>query len=177
LCGIEVDTQSFKLRGEKKMDRRAMMLSLLGGAAVVLGLDRTTPAEASVDVNVTVPVSDTLSNPCVPELVDISGDLHTLIHSTVDNAGGTSFDLHISFQGSGIGESSGVEYVSSSTFQDSTYVAAGGFPTEHTVDSQLKLISQGPLDNFLMTARMHMTINANDNITADVLSVTGVCQG
>src|SRR2546428_4157400 len=72
-------------------------------------------ARAAVIENIAMPITVSVFVPCanggIGEVVTLTGDLHVLIHETVDSNGGFHLDLHFQPQGvSGIGAPSGDKY-------------------------------------------------------------------
>src|SRR5213592_1520899 len=85
---------------------------LLAVPLAVLGIG-IQPAAAANVVNVTfhVPVS-VQENPCVPEFINLNGDIHIVMTSTDDNNGGYHEVNQLNSNFSGVGLLTGVKYVS-----------------------------------------------------------------
>jgi hypothetical protein len=97
--------------------------------------------------------------------VTLTGDLHVLIHETIDSSGGYHFDAHFQPQGiSGIGATSGAKYqgTGETSFR---FNVPGPPPFEQSFVNNFKIIGQGPGNNFLIHENMHITVNANGDLT------------
>lgn len=140
--------------------------------SVSLGLLFSAPVKAQASantLNTTVPFMDTFLVPCANggagELVDLSGDLHVLFHTTVNGNNGRLYQ-HFQPQGvSGVGETTGDTYHAVGITQLSVNFKAGSdFVT--TFVNNFRLIGQGPGNNFQVHENFHITVNANGDITA-----------
>ena len=147
-----------------------MMHFKFAGIAVLLGMAWTVPALAqatTTTTNTTVPISDTFTNAFCPaaEPVAISGEVHSLIHTTIDAGGGFHITIHFNNQGvSGTGVTTGAQYqlTEQLTFHFNT---RGPFPQEVAQVNRLVLSGQGPSNNMLGKFTVHVTINANGETT------------
>jgi hypothetical protein len=130
---------------------------------------------AAVTSNTTVPFSDLVFVPCANggagEFVQITGDVHELLITTTNNGGGVHVKFHYQPQGlTGVGLVTGDTYRATGVTQGETNVAAG---TETTFINNFRLIGPGPGNNLLIHETVHLTVNANGDVTAthDNLSV------
>ena len=127
-------------------------------------------AAAGVFLNLDIPVSGMVLNPCNGETVTFSGiDHFTFI---IDGTGGLI--LHDNVHVTAIG-SLGNSYVGNTTdiFQEGDR----GKPAESTDVSTMRLISNGSAPNFEMDQVIHVTVNPNGNVTADAGHFTSNCRG
>jgi hypothetical protein len=98
------------------------------------------------------------------EIVDFSGTLHDLFHVTIN---GNKFILKFHDQPQGIfgvGETTGDKYKATGVTQETTTSGTVGF-TDSFVNN-FKIIGQGPGNNFLIHENVHVTVNANNTLTA-----------
>jgi hypothetical protein len=149
---------------------------LLG--ALVLGLTgwlipATATASGAQIQNESV-VGDVLVNPCNGESVTItSGTFQIVTHDTATSSGG--FHLNVA------GNAHGVKGVGTS---GASYQAPGGFWVEmnatpgaqvSTEVGFLALIGQGGAPNFRDGGVLHVTVDANGNVTASIDQHTQTC--
>ncbi len=155
-------------------------LLLLPAALLVVATSFPAPAPAlaQTTVNITLSVPATvIQNPCSPEAVVLSGDLHLVIHVTEDNRGGYHMEVETNTEGlSGTGLTTGVSYRASETTGDSWY-AGVPFPSVYTSTKDTELLSQGDTDNFLMHFDLHVTVNADGVLSALVDNLRAGCYG
>lgn len=142
-------------------------------ALAIVGLVVQTPTRAAVIVNTQVPFTLTVATTCFPEIVVLTGSTHILQTSEVDDNGGIHFKSQLQSQGiSGIGMITGVKYQGMSLRQ--THTIDHSTPAlETTLMLDIRVIGQGSANNFLLHVTMHMTINANGEVTANVVN-TGI---
>jgi hypothetical protein len=160
------------------MHRRIFTPALLLACSLALAVSVATPraaAQAStITDNQTVPI-DFIATACDGETVTITGESHVVVHATLTPAGTTNFVTHIQFQLSGV-SASGVRYEANETVNTTSTSGAGGSTTFNTV-GQLHLISQGGADNLVVRTTIHVTVNANGEITATSFEFTTDCNG
>jgi hypothetical protein len=145
------------------------------GIAVLLLLAASTAAGDMISRDVNLPISVTLPNPCTGELTYFSGSAH--ISSTITtNANSVHLKTHFNVQGLiGVGESSGIRYVGSEAFNEE-FNASGRSHAETTVTDAFKAISQGASPNLIVHTLLHITANANGEITANFAISDLVCR-
>jgi hypothetical protein len=152
-------------------------LLLLG----VMGTVHTTSTHAAatiVTTSIDSPIS--LVVPCAlqaaGEEVALSGSLHDLFHVTFDGAGHFHFDMHENPQGvSGVGLTSGVKYQGAGgTRFDANGTAGSRFVI--TVVNNLRIIGQGPGNNFMVHDNLHVTVNPDGTVTSSHDNVSTTCQ-
>ena len=160
------------------------VVSRLIALAVVLGLigvPGAAPALAKATTftdNVQVPINISVFVPCAAggagEVVDLSGTLHVLFHTTIDDSGGFHSKFHFQPQGvSGTGLTTGDKYQGTGVTQG-TFNCKVGF--ESTFVNNFKIIGQGPGNNFLVHENFHVTVNANGEVTAFVDNFSIECK-
>jgi len=128
----------------------------------------------------------TFWNSCVGEYVRFeSGSIqHVAARTEPDGAGGYHLFFHRNgqdFNGPGL-EWNGVELVPTGTYYTGNSVlnytenVKPPFPAEYTFTSRVRLIQQGPGPKSFVNILDHITVNADGEITADVLDVFVTCK-
>lgn len=155
--------------------RVASFAALFGAFAVAA----TTAFAQSTTVTTseTIPITDSIVNPCNGDVVTFQGNIHVTNHMTTDASGGTHLKTHVNFQNvSGTGVPSGLNYNVRTTTNE-TVNDNDGPQSEATIISMVKLISQGPAPNFFLRVVFHITVNANGTTTSTVDNTRIECQG
>jgi hypothetical protein len=116
---------------------------------------------------------------CSGETFFVFGTSNFVLHETTDAAGGVHFDEHISSQHfSGTAQPSGTRYEAPFTSETIANVrpdGGGGYVLTSIVS--FRLIGQGPDNNDLFHQTVHLTVNANGELTADTdNTLSFVCQ-
>ena len=109
------------------------------------------------------------------EDVFVSGDIHIVVHVTLDGNGGAHFDEIHNPQGvSGTGLTTGAMYrgVGGSPL-DASNVRVG---EEHTSVLNIMLIGQGPGNNLILHEKFHVTILADGTVTSFHDNVSVECK-
>ncbi|MDT7809384.1 MAG: hypothetical protein QOJ70_3197 [Acidobacteriota bacterium] len=150
------------------------LVALLVAVACATALTPTANAQASSTTeNVTVPI-DFIATSCSGETVTISGESHVVVHSTTtDNH--TTFETHIQFHLDGT-SASGTRYIANETVNSIENTSTGGAQVLNST-GQLHLISQGSADNLVVSTTIHVTVNANGQITSTTFEFTTNCNG
>jgi hypothetical protein len=133
-------------------------------------------AEATTETtNLQIPITLVAFVPCANggagELVELTGTLHVLLHTTADGRGGFHVKSHFQPQGvSGVGLTTGDKYQGTGVTQDEFHVTAG---ITETFVNNFRIIGQGPDNNYLVHENFHITITPNGDVTAlhDNLSI------
>ena len=153
------------------------MRKLLLAAVVALAL-AAVPAASSAAVvqNVRVPLAATFFDPCTGDVITFSGTIHLLVGVTPDGSGG--FHLHVADNVSdvtGVGIPSGTVYhgVGGDWFELN---ARPPFPFETTQTDVFGLISTGSTPNLVANDTLHITVNADGTVTAQVIRVSFSCR-
>ena len=136
------------------------------------------PASAALVTNTTIHVPASVqTNPCFPtDVINLSGDIHIVITTTADSAGGYTVDNHLNSQLSGLSITTGTKYVNSED-QDDEWYARPPFPAIHTHTYDFLLLSQSNTPNYVLHMTMHETVDANGVPTAVVDNFSMDCQG
>jgi len=147
---------------------------MIMGIAVMLIVFGSLQARAAVTTNDVIPFEMTVHVDCAlggaGEDVELTGELHVLIVTTVSKSGMQHTELHFQpINVSGVGETSGDKYRAVGiTRTDMTIDTSDGFPQETTAVNNFYIIGQGPGNNFMVHETFHVTINANGEVTADI---------
>jgi hypothetical protein len=135
-------------------------------------------AASTVTTNVRTPIDSLVFASCANggagEDVAVSGTLHEVFHTTVDNAGGFHVRQESNPQGlSGVGQVTGTQYqVTGGNVLELNMKAA----FEETLVNNFRVIGQGPDNNFVFHQTSHVTVNANGTVTAEHLSFQFECK-
>jgi hypothetical protein len=152
----------------------ALAASLLTLAVV---LEKPAQAQAQTITDKDRSTFDGFFISCTGEEVFIEGTMHTVAHTTIDANGERHIKFHFNIQGQGEGASSGDKYVFhsvSNSHQNFTEDNAN-----FTFLDTANLIRQGsaaPADDFKVKFLVHVTINANGEVTADVAKFEPECK-
>jgi|SRR6516164_3546133 len=130
-------------------------------------------AAASVIVNVDVPISGAVINPCNGETVTFSGVDHFTIHVTFDGAGGFHADSHDNIHITGTG-SLGNSYEGNQEDNNPFNAKVG---LESTFGLTFSEISKGSAPNFEVHILEHITVNPNGTVTVFFSNFTANCRG
>jgi hypothetical protein len=116
-----------------------------------------------------------VGNDCNGEVVFVSGELHVLMHITIDADGSAHFADHSNFDGEGIGDR-GNEYDVVVIDNDVSNISFDS-ATEATAQLRLLLIRRGAEDNFVAAGKVHFTVNSNGELTAEFADFEAECRG
>jgi hypothetical protein len=137
-------------------------------AVVACGLLAVTSASARA-VTERVPFDFVLApEEACGEAIQLSGTLLTEFSFTETSGGNVEIGFHFSPQGiTGVGLTSGATYhATGETLGTTTIRANGGF--SDTFVNNFKIIGEGSAPNFLETDVIHLTVDANGEVTASV---------
>ena len=142
----------------------------------ILALLLTAPALAEVTTNIQVPLDMYVFVPCVPEMIHITGELHILLTVTV-TPNTLHFTSHFQPMGvSGVGLTTGDKYQGTGVTRQSVNVNGVVYPYNYTYVNNFRMIGQGPGNNFMVHQNVHLTINANGEVTAQVDNLKITCK-
>jgi hypothetical protein len=170
------------MKGITTLFGRKMRLAGLAGLALAVPLLVVTtgqrPAVAANVVNVTFHVPAQVEiNPCTPgDIVNLSGDIHVVITTTVAAKGSYHVTNKLNSQLSGASILTGLKYTNS-TESEEDWFARPPFPAVHTHTYDFDLISSTGFDNYVLHMTMHETVNANGVPTATVDNFSMDCKG
>lgn len=138
-------------------------------------------ASAGVDSNVKVPFAGVVFVPCAAggagEDVLLEGVLHVLATVTIDSNGGVHATLHDQPQNvRGVGLTTGDMYRGTGVTRETINIQGDDLPYEDTLVNSFKIIGEGPGNNFLVQDVLHITVDNNGNVTADIVETFIKCQ-
>lgn len=111
------------------------------------------------------------------EFLLISGNLHIVSHQSVDANSGFHSTVHFQPQDvRGEGQTSGDIYQGTGVTRENFYLADGGLPFTRTFVNNFRMIGQGPGNNLLVHETVHLTFDANGNLTANVGNLSMECR-
>jgi hypothetical protein len=137
------------------------------------------PPAVTTTTNEIVPFSQFVFVPCANggagEIVEISGNLHILTHTTI-NGNNASLKSHFQPQGAGgVGQTTGDVYNAVGVTQDQTKISLQNGQGETTFINNFRLIGQGQAVNFQVHQNLHTTVNANGDVTSTVTNTSTEC--
>jgi len=151
--------------------------------AALLAVGTAGPAHAAVIFEGDIPIAQVIVNPCIGEPLFVTGVFHIVIRAEEDTSGGVHYGYHLNtaqqFQGE---TASGVKYVetSSGAVTVGNFNGTKGAATEETITDTSTLTRQGetaPLpDDLYQHVTIHVTVNANGAVTADVQDIRIECK-
>lgn len=110
------------------------------------------------------------------EGVKLSGDLHIFFHTTADSSGGVHSSYQFNPQGViGVGKITGDIYRATGLSRGSLFVKNGEVRNE-TENESFMLVGPGTGNNFLVHGILHITLNANGDVSAFVDNLTIECK-
>jgi hypothetical protein len=113
---------------------------------------------------------------CGGETVVVSGRLHLVMHGTISSSGHVNAVLQVNPQNiRGFGLTTGAEYLAPGMLHTVTNMN-GPAPVIETFVNNFELIGLGAAPNFVLHHNMHVTINANGDITATVDHFRAECK-
>ena len=155
------------------------MFSLTTMALLVLAFTATDAAAQAESQK--IPFAQVAFVPCADggagENVLIEGTLHILSKFSFDANGGVHVKLHFQPQGAtGTGLSTGDVYHATGVTQETLNINASGLPITNTFINSFKIIGEGPNNNLLIQETVHVTINENGELTANVVNLSAECR-
>jgi len=150
-----------------------MRIGLAGLAVGLLALAGQPAAAAGATV-VRSELSGSAQVPCAlggaGEEVLVSGTFLMVVRQETDAAGGTHFVLHANYDSLvGTGLTSGTVYHAVATEGDTShnFDPFVGPPYSFTDTRHVRFIGRGPGNDFIIAETVHVTVNANDVVTAE----------
>ena len=128
---------------------------------------------AAIIINVDIPVSGTVFNPCNGETLTFTGVDHFTARVVFDSAGGFHLTTHDNIHVTATGDQ-GNSYEGN---QEDTNEVNGRVGVEQTFVLTFSEISKGSEPNFEVHILEHVTVNANGTVTSFVDHFTANCRG
>ena len=128
---------------------------------VILAMVMCSPAAFAQAVTQDTPITNQLiTNECNSEPVLLNGTLHSEMMFSTNPNGMTHFSWNATTHMTGVGQITGVNYVANDTTHLETNTQ--GSSQEQSVNTKIKLISQGPqTPNMMDHATLHVVIKDN----------------
>lgn len=134
----------------------------------------TSPSPSfGLSTNERTPTAFTVAT-CGSDVVVLTGEMHLVSRSTIDESGGLHIGMHTNGHYSGAG-ASGTLYMMNLDNNQVFNMPAGA--EEFTSVTQQVIVSKGREPNFAADLVIHSTINANGEPTADRFELRQRCSG
>ena len=168
------------------MTRNRFRLMVVSIPILAFALALPCVAAAAVVFNSQIPFSVVVANPCPPgNPIAATGNFHLLVHFTADSNGGFHGDLS-----SNVDDYSAVDTVTGTKYQAHQngqtndafpptffkFNNPSGAQLEFTQDFTVGLESQGSVPNLNLRLQLHVTVNANGDVTAVVTNFRFTCK-
>jgi hypothetical protein len=133
---------------------------------------------SEVITQIEMPLATTITVPCAArgagEMIDLTGEVHAVFSVTVDANGGVHISTHFNNVGvSGIGLTTGDRYHAAGP---NHFVSnSRGTQNELTFVNDFLLVAPGSGNNLRIHELVHVTVDANGEITAEVNSLAVDC--
>lgn len=166
---------------KKFLFRRSTLKVTLIATLLTLLLSSVAFGQAlAITVNQFVPFAQAVLVPCANggagEIVLVQGVLHLQDHITINN-NRANIKTHAQPQGAtGIGQTTGDTYNATGVTQEQDSLALVGGATEFSFINNFRLIGQGPDNNLQVHQNVHVTINANGDVTTVVDNLSVDCK-
>jgi hypothetical protein len=148
-------------------------------AAAVLAVVLAKPAQTRANTTTItdrVPITFQVVN-CAGELITVEGTFTAVFHGTRDSTGSRHFVLHNHITATGV-SSTGTTYVVNQMGNNTETFSVDSAET-FTLAQQTTIIGTGsdtPDDDFMGHTVIHITVNANDEVTAVVEDFNAECR-
>ncbi len=156
-----------------KIAQVAVVLVLLLVVAVAL-LAQTASSPAVTTLN--LPVSGTVNDKCVPDVVTWSGSVQLVTSVWYDSNGGMHMLANEDFNANGVG-TTGLTYIVTGGGASVSYSANVPPPQEMTMLVRMNVNGSGPVPNELERMLFELTIAANGNVNGTSQFLTPTCPG
>jgi hypothetical protein len=154
-----------------------MCLAVLAGAFLA-GCDQPTgpvaPSSAAetpslaVESNEWIPVDDIAFSDCGTENIAVTGSFHPVSAVTFDRSGGYHLVFRYNLEAKGVSETTGAKYVVQARASVAMNLPATSLGQEFNRTDLFTLIGQGTAPNEVLTARIHLTVDANGSVRSSV---------
>ena len=135
----------------------------------------TDQSASTFTTNVVIPFGFEATE-CGNETVVVSGRVHVVMHGTISSSANVHAVLHVNPQNiRGFGLTTGTEYLAPGMLHTVTNMN-GPAPVTETFVNNFELIGQGAAPDFMLHQNIHLTMNANGEITAAFDHFTSECK-
>jgi hypothetical protein len=165
------------MRRSRQTSGRLTITGLAWLAAIAVGGATPTAAQHETRTNVRLPLPASVDVPGEGRF-GLSGNLHVSFFVHRDNAGGIHVRAHANAQGVTVTKPNGVRCRGVGAANLTVNVGAPkGAASEGTAVANLGLVCPGREPNLRLHANLHVTVNANNQVTATVTNVRISRQG
>lgn len=135
----------------------------------------TDQSASTFTTNVVIPFGFEATE-CGNETVVVSGRVHLVMHGTISSSANVHAVLHINPQNiRGFGVTTGTEYLAPGMLHTVTNMN-GPAPVTESFVNNFELIGQGAAPDFMLHQNVHLTMNANGEMTAAFDHFTSECK-
>lgn len=134
------------------------------------------PARAEVLLNERMPVSITFFDECTGEEIQIIGEIHLMGSITTTKDGRTRRHAHANLHGTGVGLTSGNEYVINDNFKIREITDPADCAFKYEDVERIRLISKGTLPNQMTVIGLRLFQNKDCEFDSEVTAETD-CRG
>ena len=131
---------------------------------------------ASTDV-VRTSVTGLYVNPCISELVDVTGELQTITTKREKQDGTDELNIKFILKGDGVGRKTGDKYqLIAHTTDEFTYPIAPPYPYVRTFERVTRMVSSGSNSNAVILLTIELEVNALGKVVSRIVSSSTDCQ-
>jgi hypothetical protein len=153
-------------------------VALLTGTLALVGCEAAAPTRSlapsdaslatGVKENQWVVVDRSVTDPCAPEAVYITGKAHVQTKESTDRDGTTKIYMHLNYAGvTGVGVTTELEYQVIGASKDVAFIYPSGAFSEE-VRETFQLVSRGNTDNFQSHFVAVLRIDEDGNVTQTI---------
>ena len=164
-----------------RMSLRLGFSATVGVVAAVFLFTGTAAAAPAAPATTTqdIPANFSTFVPCAAggagEMVALSGQIHAVFHVTETTDGGSSITSEFNPMGvSGVGQTTGATYRGTGNTSITVVTAPSGVQ-ESTVVDNFRLIAPGPGNNLAVHETVHVSVDPQLTVTADVVHISVDC--
>lgn len=160
------------------MKRTIVLLAVTLALVAATSSSAAEPPAYTETQHLTFPVEATFETMCMGEEALFVGELDEIVHLTIDPTGHlhVAFATHLNIVGTGLVTGTTFRYVQAEAGPQSGDFFGDGSPTESTFTHTSRMISQGSGQDLFFHMTLHVTVNANGELTADVLQTDLGCR-
>jgi hypothetical protein len=134
------------------------------------------PVSAEVLLNERIPVSTTFFDECTGEDIQITGEAHAMGSITTTKDGRMRRHAHVNLHGTGVGLTSGNEYVINDNFKIREVTDPADCAFTYQDVERIRLISKGSLPNQMVIIGLKLSQNKDCEFESEVTAESD-CRG
>lgn len=149
--------------GRRHVLAAALVLIMLAAAVV--------PASAAVEQNIDnywIEISGGGDNSCTDEWVEYSGFVHYVFSTVVRETGAGYTKGHMNAHVAGTGMTTGAQYLILENGNEQFAWDFDSMPSTYTNIFRARAVTPGPGNNDVFWQRLHITVNADGTVTAEI---------